>query len=313
LNLETGLVSPQFHVSFDDHFETTRKGASVLLPASKWQEKAHFVEVKSDTPPPKELSASKLRKSHAEPPPSVVPANERDKSRQKVRRKRPEVETSTTPIMEPPMQGLEQSPVMTRSGRISKPPTRLIEVFDATLTSHEETTDPELTNPIFAFAASADPDTMYLKEAMRQPDREKFIEAMKKEIKDHTDNKHWRIVHRSTIPKGTPILPAVWSMKRKRRIATREIYKWKARLTVHGGRQKKGVNYWETYAPLVQWSTTRLFLTLSVLRGWHCRQLDFVLAYTQADPECDIYMAIPQGFTVECRAKDYALKLEKNL
>jgi hypothetical protein len=48
---------------------------------------------------------------------------------------------------------------------------------------------------------------MYLKEAMRQPDREKFIEAMKKEINDHTDNKHWRIVHRSTIPKGTPILP----------------------------------------------------------------------------------------------------------
>jgi hypothetical protein len=73
------------------------------------------------------------------------------------------------------------------------------------------------------------------------------------------------------------------------------------------------VNYWETYAPLVQWSTTRLFLTLSVLRGWHCRQLDFVLAYTQAESECNIYMAIPQGFTVEGNTKDYALKLEKNL
>jgi hypothetical protein len=214
LNLETGLVSPQFHVSFDDHFETTRKGASVLLPASKWQEKAHFVEVKSIMSPPKEPSAPKPIEIHAGPLPSVVPANERDTSIPKVRWERLKVVTPTAPIndnptsiMEPPTQELEQSPIMTRSGRIIKPPTRLIEVFDATLTSHEEATDPELANPIFAFAASTDPDTMYLKEAMRQPDREKFIEAMKKEINDHTDNKHWRIVHRSTIPKGTPILP----------------------------------------------------------------------------------------------------------
>jgi histone deacetylase 1/2 len=321
LNLETGLVSPQFHVSFDDHFETTRKGASALLPTSKWQEKAHFVEAKSTLSPPKEPPVPKPREIHAASLPPVVPANERDKSKRALRQEKPKLtmpqtqeNDNPTSITEPPMQQSVESPVITRSGRISKPPTRLIEVFDATLTSHEETTDPELTNPIFAFAASADPDTMYLKEAMRQPDREKFIEAMKKEIQDHTDNKHWKIVRRSLIPKGTQILPAVWSMKRKRRIATREIYKWKARLTVHGGRQKKGVNYWETYAPLVQWSTTRLFLTLSVLLGWHCRQLDFVLAYTQADPECDIYMAIPQGFTVEGgNAKDYALKLEKNL
>jgi hypothetical protein len=35
LNLETGFVSPQFHISFDDHFETTRKGAEDLLPTPK--------------------------------------------------------------------------------------------------------------------------------------------------------------------------------------------------------------------------------------------------------------------------------------
>jgi hypothetical protein len=194
----------------------------------------------------------------------------------------------------------------------------LIEVFDATLTCH----DAELSNVIDenplldAFAASADPgDTMYLHEALRQPDCQQFLKAMEKEVEDHTKNGNWKVVSRSEIPKGVPpVLPAVWSMKRKRRIATREVYKWKARLTVHGGRQKKGVNYWDTYAPLVQWSTTRFFLTMSVLRNWHCRQLDFVLAYyTQADAECDIYMEIPRGFTIDGNAKDYALKLVKNL
>lgn len=58
----------------------------------------------------------------------------------------------------------------------------LIEVFDANLTLHEEATEPEIANPILhAFAATAKPDTIYLREAMQQPDQEKFIEAKKKE------------------------------------------------------------------------------------------------------------------------------------
>jgi hypothetical protein len=48
-------------------------------------------------------------------------------------------------------------------------------------------------------------------------------------------------------------------------------------------------------------------------------QLDFVLAYTQADIERDLYMKLPTGFTVSGRTiteqdrRDYVLKLEKDL
>jgi hypothetical protein len=52
---------------------------------------------------------------------------------------------------------------------------------------------------------------------------------MEKEVADHTKNGNWKVVLRAEIPKGVPVLPAVWSMKHKRRIATREVYKWKAR------------------------------------------------------------------------------------
>jgi hypothetical protein len=47
--------------------------------------------------------------------------------------------------------------------------------------------------------------------------------------------------------------------------------------------------------------------------------LDFVLAYTQANIERDLYMELPAGFTVPGRTiteqarRDYVLKLEKNL
>eukprot|EP00546_Thalassionema_frauenfeldii_P009407 CAMPEP_0178927718 /NCGR_PEP_ID=MMETSP0786-20121207/19384_1 /TAXON_ID=186022 /ORGANISM="Thalassionema frauenfeldii, Strain CCMP 1798" /LENGTH=262 /DNA_ID=CAMNT_0020603263 /DNA_START=623 /DNA_END=1411 /DNA_ORIENTATION=- len=41
LNLKTGLVSPQYHVRYDDMFETVKDPA---IPKSKWQIQAHFVE-----------------------------------------------------------------------------------------------------------------------------------------------------------------------------------------------------------------------------------------------------------------------------
>ena len=164
-----------------------------------------------------------------------------------------------------------------------------------------------------AFATSSDPDTMHLDEAMRAPDRVQFQKAMRKEINDQMTRKHWVIVPRSEVPIGMKVLPCVWSMKRKRRIDTREVYKWKARLTVHGGRQEYGVNYWETYSPVVTWSSIRLFLTLTTLAGWKTRQIDYVLAFPQADVECDMYIDIPRGFNFKGSKKTHALKLLKNV
>jgi hypothetical protein len=47
-------------------------------------------------------------------------------------------------------------------------------------------------NPM-AFAASSNPDVMYLDQAMKEPDREKFEEAMLEEVRAHTENGHWII------------------------------------------------------------------------------------------------------------------------
>jgi len=108
-------------------------------------------------------------------------------------------------------------------------------------------------------------------------------------------------------------------MKRKRKPSTGEISKYKARMNVDGSKMVKGLHYEETYAPVVQWATIRFFISMAILSNWHTRQLDFVLAFTQADIERDLYMKLPAGFTVPGRTiteqdrKDYVLKLEKNL
>jgi hypothetical protein len=164
-----------------------------------------------------------------------------------------------------------------------------------------------------AFAASSNPDIMYYDQAMKEPDSKQFEQAMLDEVQTHTDLGNWEIVHKDEIPEGTSLLPAVWAMRRKRHIATREAYKWKARLNVHGGKQEHGVNYWETYSPVVSWTTIRLYLTLSILNKWATRQVDFVLAFPQADIECPMFMEIPRGFRFNGSRRTHCLSLKKNL
>ena len=94
-------------------------------------------------------------------------------------------------------------------------------------------------HPMLAYAATSDPDTMYFHQAMKEPDRDEFIKAMRTEVQSHTENGVWEVVLASTVPEGVEPLPAVWAMKRKRRIATREVYKWKARLNIDGSKQKR--------------------------------------------------------------------------
>jgi Reverse transcriptase (RNA-dependent DNA polymerase) len=50
-----------------------------------------------------------------------------------------------------------------------------------------------------------------------------------------------------------------------------------------------------------------------VLNNWPTMQLDFVLAFPQAVVETDIFMQIPQGFSIQGGTKDYCLKLLNNL
>ena len=80
-----------------------------------------------------------------------------------------------------------------------------------------------------------------------------------------------------------------------------------------GSSQIKGVNYWDTYSPVVSRETIRSLLTLSILNNWYTRQIDFVLAFPQAKPEGDMYMEIPRGCSVNGSKRDYVLRLNKNL
>ena len=92
-----------------------------------------------------------------------------------------------------------------------------------------------------------------------------------------------------------------------------KVTKYKSRICAHGGMQEKGINYWEMYAPVVQWMSVRIMLTLTAIENLHSKSIDFLLAYPQADLDVDIYMKLPQGFNVRPENGRYVLKLQNNL
>ena len=95
-----------------------------------------------------------------------------------------------------------------------------------------------INDPLLAYKATADPDTMYLHEAMKQKDWSEFRIAMQKEIKDRMKDNNFSIIHKSKIPHKAMVLPAVWALRRKRCIKTDRIKKYKARLNIDGSRMK---------------------------------------------------------------------------
>ena len=344
LNMQTGLASPQFHVKFDRKFETMRSSFDPMMPVSKWQTKTGFqVQVPSaDTTPQASMPSAPAQQAAPEPPPAPdddgdgPPDNNGDGDDGDGNNDgdgnggAPPPPPPTAPRWESQLYPESRPAPPSRSGRERREPIRFIETYEARMeecrpeyVSFEALSVPDdtlecysNTDPLLAYKAVSDPDTMYLHEAMKQPDRDQFLAAMLKEVEDQRKNGHWTVVPRKKVPQGVPVMPSVWSMKRKRRISTREVYKWKARLTLDGSRQKKGVNYWEAYAPVASWPIIRLILSIAIINNWYSKQIDYVLAFPQAKAETDdLYMAIPKGMELSEGAspKDFVLHIQKNI
>ncbi len=119
------------------------------------------------------------------------------------------------------------------------------------------------------------------------------MEAVIKEVNGHIDNNHWKLIPRTEVPEGTEVVPSVWAMQRKQDLTTGRVTKHKARLNLHGGKQKFGMNYFKTYAPVVTWFAIQLFIVFGILFNWALCQVNFVMAYPQAPIKMDMYMELP--------------------
>merc|ERR1711966_113489 len=129
------------------------------------------------------------------------------------------------------------------------------------------------------------------KDMLKEDDRSDFVKAMAKEIEAHEERGHWVAVPRISMPSGTKTIQSIWAFKRKRH-PDGTLNKHKARLCAHGGMQQWGINYLETYAPVVNWISIRFLLVLGEIVGLESQAIDFVLAFPQADLDVPVYMEL---------------------
>lgn len=95
------------------------------------------------------------------------------------------------------------------------------------------------------------------------------------------------------------VLPSVWAFKCKR-FPDGLVRKLKARFCVRGDCQIDGVDVFDTFAPVVSWTTVRLLLILSVVLKLSTTQVDYTAAFVQAPlgEHEEVFVEMPRGFKV---------------
>jgi len=145
------------------------------------------------------------------------------------------------------------------------------------------------------------------KEATNGPFAEEYWEVCKTEIATFEGMEAWEVV-KSTVEMN--VIPSTWAFKCKR-FPDGLIKKFKARFCARGDMQIEGIDFFETYAPVVQWTTICLMLILEVILGIKSKQGDVTADFLRDDFEEgeELFVEMPRGF----RQYGKVLKLCKTL
>ena len=130
-------------------------------------------------------------------------------------------------------------------------------------------------------------------ECCSKHDWSKWKEAIQVEL----DSLAKRQVFGHVVPTPNDVKPVgyKWVFVRKRGDKN-EIARYKTCLVAQGFSQGPGIDYDETYSPVMDIITFRYLISLSVSEGLDMHLMDVVTAYLYGMLENDIYMKFPEGF-----------------
>ena len=155
-------------------------------------------------------------------------------------------------------------------------------------------------------AVTDDPST--ISEALNLKDKDQWLQAIHSEYNSIIENETFELVPR---PESKPIVKCKWILKKKYK-SDGSIDKYKARLVAKGFTQTYGIDYLDTFAPVVKFTSIRIILSLATQLRWNLHNCDFVTAFLNGDLEEEIFMEQPEYF-VDKKHPDYVIRLRKAL
>ncbi|XP_024011200.1 uncharacterized protein LOC112086480 [Eutrema salsugineum] len=162
-------------------------------------------------------------------------------------------------------------------------------------------------NPRYALLThkAAYPEPRSVASALKHPG---WHNAMSEEMSNCSETNTWSLVPRAP---GMNILGSKWVFRTKLH-ADGSLDKLKARLVAKGYNQQEGVDFLETYSPVVRTATVRSVLHLATIMDWDVKQMDVKNAFLHGDLSETVYMTQPTGFEDKAHP-DYVCRLNKSL
>lgn len=113
------------------------------------------------------------------------------------------------------------------------------------------------------------------------------------------------------MPSGRRAIQSKWVFNLKRD-KNGEVVKYKSRLVAKGCSQRFGVDYTETFSPVVRYSSLRLIFALAVEFDLHLHQMDVTTAYLNGTLQEVVYMVQPEQF-VDKNYPEKVCRLKKSI
>lgn len=132
-------------------------------------------------------------------------------------------------------------------------------------------------------------------QALYSNENQQWQASMTEEYLAHLENKTWTLVEK---PEDKKMLHMKWvyTIKKDEKGA---VERFKSRLCIKGCAQRHGVDYEETFSPVIRYSGIRLLLTIAVNNGLEAHHVDIKAAYLNSDVDEDIFVYQPEGYAVK--------------
>nr|GEW48062.1 zinc finger, CCHC-type [Tanacetum cinerariifolium] len=135
--------------------------------------------------------------------------------------------------------------------------------------------------------ATEEDGTKIFDEEMKSQDVAFWKEATNDEMDSIMGNNTWVL---ADLPLGYK-----WIFKRKLKVDG-TIEKFKARLVIQGFKQKSGIDYFNTYAPVARISTIRMLIAMALIYNLIIDHMDVKTTFFNGELDDEVYMNQPQGF-----------------